>query len=347
MTAKFAAGLALLFACAGTLAAEVALNPDSPERYLVQANDTIWDVASRFLQNPAQWPQVWYRNPALGNPDQIYPGDVLVLRRVAGRPRIEFETAPTVPLSPVIRVTPLVREIPVIPADAIRAFLTRPRVLDSADADALPYIVGFPDEHISGGAGYGIYARGLKKEAKGGVLAVVRPGPAYRDGATEEVLGYEALYIGDAQVRSVGELSELLLIRAEREAVIGDRLLAVEPQELTTSYTLHAPEKPVSGRIIGVLDGVTQIGQYQVVVLDRGKRDGLEVGHVLDIYREADTIKDYVAGGFGNVVETPPDWSGSLVVFRPFERVSYALVMKAVRAMHLGDIVRSSVTSGR
>ncbi|WP_367025387.1 LysM domain-containing protein [Methylococcus sp. ANG] len=340
MSAKFATGLALLFACARILAAEVALNPDPPERYLVQANDTLWDVASRFLRNPAQWSQVWYRNPALGNPGQIYPGDVLVLRRGGGGPRIELETAPAVPLSPVIRVTPLVREIPVIPADAIRAFLTRPRVLDSADADTLPYIVGFPDEHISGGAGYGIYARGVKA-AKGGVLAVVRPGPAYRDGVTEEVLGHEALYIGDAQVRSAGEPSELLLVRAEREAVIGDRLLAVEPQELTTSYTLHAPEKPVSGRIIGVLDGVTQIGQYQVIVLDRGGRDGLEVGHVLDIYREADTIKDYVAGGFGNVVETPPDWSGSLVVFRPFDRVSYALVMKAVRAMHIGDTVRS------
>ncbi|QJD29145.1 LysM peptidoglycan-binding domain-containing protein [Methylococcus geothermalis] len=340
MIAKFAVGLALLFVCAGTWAAGIALNPDHPERYLVAPNDTIWDVASRFLKNPAQWSEVWYRNPALGNPDQIYPGDVLVLRWVAGRPRIELETAAAVPLNPVIRVTPLVREIPAIPADAIRAFLTRPRVLDSSDVDALPYIVGFPDEHISGGAGYGIYARGLK-EAKDTILTVVRPGPAYRDGATEEVLGYEALYIGDAQVRIAGEPSELLLVRAEREAVIGDRLLAVEPHELATSYTLHAPEKPVAGRIIGVLDGVTQIGQYQVIVLDRGTRDGLEVGHVLDIHREADTIKDYVAGGFGNVVETPPEWSGSLVVFRPFDRVSYALVMKAVRAMHIGDIVRS------
>ncbi|CAI8808340.1 LysM domain protein [Methylococcus capsulatus] len=340
MTAKVAAGLALLFACAVTPAAEIVLNPDHPDRYLVQANDTLWDVASRFLQNPAQWSEVWYRNPVLGNPDQIYPGDVLVLRQGAGGPRIELETAPTVPLSPVIRVTPLAREVPVIPEDAIRAFLTRPRVLDNADADTLPYVVGFPDEHISGGAGYGLYARGVR-EAKGSVLAVVRPGPAYRDGVTEEVLGYEALYIGDAQVRSAGEPAELLLLRAEREVVIGDRLLAVEPQELTTSYTLHAPAKPVAGRIVAVRDGVTQIGQYQVIVLDRGGRDGLEVGHVLDIYREADTIKDYVAGGFGNVVETPPDWSGLLVVFRSFDRISYALVMKAVRAMHIGDIVKS------
>ncbi|MDF9392462.1 MULTISPECIES: LysM peptidoglycan-binding domain-containing protein [Methylococcus] len=340
MIARLAAGLALLLIYAGAFADGIALNPDSPDRYLVQVNDTLWDIASRFLQNPAQWSQVWYRNPALANPDQIYPGDVLVLRRRGREPRIEIETAPTVPLSPVIRVTPLVREIPVIPEHAIRAFLTRPRVLDGANVDTLPYIVGFPDEHIAGGAGYRFYARGVKA-ADGCVLAVVRPGPVYRDGVTEEVLGHEALYIGDAQLRRAGELAEFLLVRAEREAVIGDRLLAVEPRELMTSYTLHAPAKPVSGRIIGVRDGVTQLGQYQVIVLDRGSRDGLEVGHVLDIYHEVDTIKDYVAGGFGNVVEMPPDWSGSLVVFRPFERVSYALVMKAIRAMHVGDIVKS------
>jgi hypothetical protein len=339
MTARFATGLASLFIAYG-VAAEIAFNPDPPERYLVAPNDTIWDVASRFLQNPAQWSKVWRRNPAQGNPDHIYPGDVLVLRRVAGRRRIELETAPTVPLNPVIRVTPLVKEIPVIPADAIRPFLTRPQVLDRSEADALPYIVGFPDEHIAGGAGYGVYVRRLK-EARGSVLTVVRPGPAFRDGVTGEVLGYEALYVGDARVRIAGDPAELLLVRTEREAVIGDRLLAVEPEELTTSYTLHAPEKPVSGRIIGMLDGVTQIGQYGVVVLDRGIRDGLEVGHVLDIYRKAFPIKDYVAGGFGNFVDTPPDWSGSLVVFRPFDRVSYALVMKAVRAMHVGDTVRS------
>lgn len=342
MTLKLAAGLVLflfLFA-AGAVRAQLLLNPDAPQRYLVSQSDTIWDVASRFLKNPGQWSELWYGNPALSNSDQIYPGDMLLLRWVAGRPRVELDTAPVAPLSPAIRVTPLVREIPVIPAAAINAFLSRPRVLDEDDAKTLPYIVGFPDEHISGGAGYGIYARGLGS-VKDDIVTVVRPGSAYRDGATDEVLGYEALYVGDAQVRIAGDPAELLLVRAEREAVIGDRLLPTEVQELVTAYTLHAPDKTVDGQIIGVLDGLTQIGQYQVIVLDRGKTDGLEAGHVLHIYREVDTVKDYVAGGFGNMVETPPEWSGSAVVFRVFERVSYALVMKAVRAMHLKDIVKS------
>lgn len=249
------------------------------------------------------------------------------------------EPAAVVRLQPQVRTSPLEETVSVIPLEAIRSFLTQPRVLEVAAIEGLPAIVGFPDEHISGGAGYFIYVRDLVS-APGNLLSVFRVGSEYRDGVTGEVLGYEALYVGDAQVVAPGDPAKLVLIRAEREALIGDRLLPVESGDEATALHLRSPGKPVSGRIIRVLDGVTQIGQYQVVVVDRGRRDGLEPGHVLQVYREGKL--DQPGGGVSEErLRIPPEWLGSMVVFRTFERVSYGLVTKATRSMHVLDVARS------
>lgn len=246
--------------------------------------------------------------------------------------------AAVVKFQPQVRASPLEEAVSVIPLEAIRSFLTQPRVLEAA-IEGLPAIVGFPDEHISGGAGYFIYVRDLVS-AQGNLLSVFRVGSEYRDGVTGEVLGYEALYVGDAQVVAPGDPAKLVLIRAEREALIGDRLLPVESGDEATALHLRSPGKPVSGRIIRVLDGVTQIGQYQVVVVDRGRRDGLEPGHVLQVYREGKL--DPPGGGVSEERPwIPPEWLGSMVVFRIFERVSYGLVTKATRSMHVLDVARS------
>jgi hypothetical protein len=242
-------------------------------------------------------------------------------------------------LQPLVRALPLEETVSVLPLEAIQSFLTRPRVLEVAAVEGLPTIVGFPDEHISGGAGYSIYARGLVS-VPGNLFSVFRVGSVYRDGVTGQLLGHEALYVGDAQVVVPGELAKLVLIRTEREALIGDRLLPVESGDGVAALHLRPPSTPVTGRIIRVLDGVTQIGQYQVVVVDRGRRDGLEPGHVLQVYREGklDQSGDDVSEEHPRI---PPEWLGSMVIFRAFERVSYGLVTKATRSMHVLDVVRS------
>jgi hypothetical protein len=249
------------------------------------------------------------------------------------------EPAAVVRLQPQVRTAPSEGTVSVIPLEAIRSFLTQPRVLEVAAVEGLPAIVGFPDEHISGGAGYSIYVRGLSA-APGNLFSVFRVGSEYRDGATGEVLGYEALHVGDAQVMAPGDPAKLVLIRAEREALIGDRLLPMESADEATALHLRSPGKPVSGRIIRVLDGVTQIGQYQVVVVDRGRRDGLEPGHVLQVYREGRLDQPGI-GVSEERLRIPPEWLGSMVIFRVFERVSYGLVTKATRSMHVLDAARS------
>jgi hypothetical protein len=338
MTLRISIVFWLLFSGPLLRAEEIALNPSHPETYVVVRGDTLWDIAGRFLQNPWQWPRIWRENPQIQNPYLIYPGDALRLIDVDGQPRLTVERPSEMRLSPKVRISPLEHAIPVIPMNAVRQFLTRPKVVGAGELEAAPYLVDFADEHIVGGAGDRVYARGLVAGAGQGYM-VFRPGRAYRDAKTSEVLGYEALYVGDASVERGGESATLQLTRTEREAIIGDRFLPVEQEVVPMSYQPHAPDRPIEGHIIHVVDGVTQIGQYQVVVLDRGQADGLEIGHVLDIYRRSLNVRDIVSGKTNATIDLPREKSGSLLVFRPFERISFALVMKATRAIHVNDVV--------
>ncbi len=83
----------------------VQLKPDHPTRYTVVTGDTLWDIASRFLQSPWHWPRIWTINEQIANPHLIYPGDVLVLRFVEGRPQVTVAERVT-PVAPVPREFP-------------------------------------------------------------------------------------------------------------------------------------------------------------------------------------------------------------------------------------------------
>lgn len=341
MTVRLVIVFCLALTSLNLKAEEIALNPGHPETYVVVKGDTLWDIAGRFLNNPWQWPQIWRENPHIQNPHWIYPGDELRLIFVDGQPRVTVARPSELRLSPRVRITPLEHAIPLIPMNAVRQFLTRPKVVGAGELEAAPYLVDFVDEHIVGGAGDRIYVRGLPQDPPSTGYMVFRPGQPYRDAQTGEILGYEALYVADAALERGGNPATLQLSRAEREAIIGDRLLPIEQEMVPMNYQPHAPTRPVEGHIIRVVDGVTQIGQYQVVIIDRGTADGLETGHVLDIYRSAGRVRDIVSARGNEVVELPREKSGTLLVFRPFERVSFGLVMKATRALHLNDVVQS------
>ncbi|WP_127478716.1 LysM peptidoglycan-binding domain-containing protein [Sulfurivermis fontis] len=327
--------------------APLVVKPDAPQQYVVVKGDTLWDISSRFLEDPWRWPELWDSNPQIENPHLIYPGDILILAYKDGRPIIQIHrggkistTAPGRPevrLSPKVRVEGLDRPIPTIPMDAIRPFLSRPRVVTQEELEAAPYIVSSVDRHLVAGPGHRIYVRGLS-DANLTEYMVVRPGDVYRNPEDrDDILGYEAIHLGDAQLKDFDDVSTLQINKATREILNGDRLLPMNDALSDTSFLPRAPKDKVRGQIIAVPGGVALIGQFQVVAINLGQNDGMEPGHVLAVYQRGETVRD--ARRDNELVKMPDEHAGTLMVFRTFARVSYGLVLKATRTMHVNDFV--------
>lgn len=331
---------AALLACS-LYAADVVLNPDHPDRYVVVEGDTLWDISAMFLRDPWLWPEVWYVNPQIANPHLIFPGDILNLVYVDGRPQVHVTRGyPTVTLSPQIREEGLDKAIPTIPLDAIEQFLNRTIVVDKEDLDNAAYVVESAGEHVVTGSGDRVYVRGI--EDNGAPLYdIFEPGDAYVDPDTEEVLGYEALYVGNGPVEKFGDPATLLVAESTREVRVGDRLLPMNRTTPTTRFQPHAAPPGTEGRIIAVIDGVTQIGQFNVVVINRGTREGMEAGHVMKVFQAGKVIRDQVSGKRNDYVKLPDEEAGLMMVFNTFEKVSLGLVMEATRAIHINDYVRT------
>lgn len=333
--------LSLIFVFLSGLAVadEIALNPDHPQQHIVVRGDTLWDISATFLTFPWHWPDIWYVNPQVDNPHLIYPGDILSLVYRDGRPVIELTRSSTAyKMSPGIREIALEKAISTIPLDAIRPFLTRPRVVGEEVLELAPYIVASSDERLISGAGDKVYARRVN-EADGKHYSVFRGGKVYKDPQTKEVLGYEAIYTADSWVSVMGDPATVELRETTREVLIGDRLLPVIADDYEMNFFPRAPEQQIDGEVISVFDGVSQVGQYQIVVINRGAREGLEAGHVLSAYQAGKTIKDQVTPDRKDAVTLPDEYAGVAMVFKTFEKVSYVIVMKATRVIHLNDRV--------
>jgi hypothetical protein len=334
--------LYLLLACVllGPMAhAEPLLRAQHPDTYTVVRGDTLWDISARFLRSPWRWPEIWHVNQQVANPHLIFPGDILELVYIDGRPQLRLKRGP-VKLSPAVRGTPWDGAISTIPIDAIGPFLTRPYVLDEDDMEAAPYIVDFANEHILGGAGQSAYVRRID-DTDPVKYEIIRPGGPYRDHDSNEILGYEAQYIGSTELQRTGDPATLFINSTELEAVIGDRVIPAGEDKATANFMPHAPTGDIEGSIISILNGVSQIGQYNVVVIDRGASDGLEPGTVLRVDQRGEEIRDVVSRRYSPTVVLPDEEAGLLMVFRTFDRVSFGLVMHATRVMHLGDRVRN------
>lgn len=332
--------LGLIFSGAALAADPVAVNPAHPDRYTVVTGDTLWDISGRFLRDPWRWPDVWHVNPQIENPHLIYPGDIIEMTYVDGKPRLRLVRGSDVKLSPKIRTSALQDAIPTIPIDAIYPFLSRPYVVEQGELDSAPYIVDFADEHMAGGSGQNVYVRSIPTEDHIS-FDVVRAGGPYKDADTGEVLGFEALYIGNAELLRTGDPATLLLTRTGQEVLVGDRLLESADDQPLEAFYPKAPDSQINGSIISVMNGVTQIGQYNVVVLDRGANDGLKPGDVLAIEAKGEVIRDDVTPERGDTVKLPDEDAGHLMVFRTFSRVSFGLVMDATRAIHVLDRVHN------
>ncbi|MEW7980303.1 MAG: peptidoglycan-binding protein LysM [Candidatus Sedimenticola endophacoides] len=330
--------LGLTLTWGATAADTVAVNPAHPDRYTVVRGDTLWDIAGRFLREPWRWPEVWHVNPQIRNPHLIYPGDIITMTWVNGQPRLSLQPGSTVKLTPEVRSTPLDGAIPAIPVDAVRQFLSRPFVVDQQSLDQAPYVVHFADGHILGSTNIKAYIRAI--ETKEHLqYHVVRPGKPYRDGESGELLGYEALFVGNAELQRIGDPATVLLTGMQLETVIGDRLFPADEDVPLETFYPKAPDQQIEGRIISVLNGVSQIGQFNVVVLDRGDSDGLAVGDVMNILHKGREVRDVVTPRSDDTVTLPDEPAGTLLVFRTFPRVSFALIMQATRPLNVGDRV--------
>jgi hypothetical protein len=320
----------------------LALNPNHPETYVVVKGDTLWDISAKFLRDPWLWPEIWYINPDIENPHLIYPGDTISLVYRNGKPVLEVQRGrPTVKLSPTARSTHLKSAISTVPASTIAQFLTQPRILSKEQIDAAGYISLGDEDHIISGTGNTVYVSHLKQDENKN-FSIYHIGNVYRNPQDkDDILGYEGIHVADAQMSRGGDPATLLILKSYRESRPGDKVLPSDDSaSLNQNFTPHSPPDNVSGEIISILDGMARAGQYQTVVIDLGKKDGMELGHVLAVRQKGKIKRDTQANSFFKPeIQLPDERAGLLMVVNVFDRLSYALVMNAVRDIREGDLI--------
>jgi LysM repeat protein len=326
------------------------VNPTAPTSYTVKRGDTLWDISSMFLRDPWLWPEIWQVNPQVQNPHLIYPGDELALvYGTDGRPGIRLVRGGAARLDPLLRSAELDGAIATIPYSAIAAFLERPSLISKDQALAAPRVLAFRDERMAGGAGVEAYIRGLDGGQQNARYSVIHVGDAIRDPDDGDVLGYQGIYTATAVLRTPGDPAKTVLTDSARETLEGDRLLNIE-NEVPLNFVPRAPSRDLRGQIISVVDGVDLIGQFKVVAINRGRRHGLEPGHVLAIDEAGAVVRDRsgkrVRGlkssrAFAPKVKLPDERSGTMLVFRTFDRMSYGLIVGASSPIRIADVVRT------
>ena len=372
--------LILLFApVVSALAAESgSLKDTAPDRYTVVKGDTLWDISGRYLKEPWRWPELWKMNQEqVKNPHRIYPGDVLVLHRApqgAQLPRLSLET---VKRSPAVRVEPRDGQaVPAISPSVIGPFLSKPLVVGQNELDSAARIVATEENRVAIGAGNVAYAQGITKD-KGEIWQVFRRGDALVDPETKETLGFEAIYLGEARVRDYGGgVATIEITKSTQEIYQGDRLLPASGEAPNFAYVPHSPQKNIRGRIVSAYGNLQETGPFSIVALSKGSSDGLEVGHVLAIYRSQSSSR-YTqrtqplfgrSGPSGNdeprtyhgerlsprdgpvytsgepikesdIAQLPDERYGLVMVFRTFDRAAFGLVMQASRPVAVLDVV--------
>lgn len=335
----------LLFTIAALLAgpaaaAPAALADDAPDTYTVVRGDTLWDISGRFLKEPWRWPEVWRLNrEEIRNPHLIYPGQVIVLDRSG--PYLSVARRIGAPLYekrfPQVYSEPVDSALPSIPMQAIEPFLTRPLVIDEADLQGAGTVIATDASRVFTGAGDTVFAKDVT--AGNDTWEVFRPARQLVDPLTNEVLGYEAAFLGRARVTEHGRPATLKVLSAIEEIGVGDRLVGSSRPEVF-SFVPHAPEAAIEGRVIGIHQGVSETGRHNVVTLNVGSGAGVERGHVLALHRNRGSIVYKDDEGRKETFDLPQQRYGLAFVFRVFDRVAYALVMESDGPVTVGDNLR-------
>jgi hypothetical protein len=354
--------VATLFACAAAAPVQAAstceFRPNAPDQHLVVKRDTLWDISGTFLVHPWCWPQVWGMNrEQIRNPHWIYPGQVVYFDRVNRRlslakPGVGGSDADTDErrMGPQVRAAGLgVDSVQSIPAGAIEPFLSMPLIVEDDELAGAVRIAALEEGRVYLGKDEKFYARGNLKG--GNSFQVFRPGNDLRDPETGRHLGYEAVYLGTVKLQSEAkpgvDVHTFTVSSSKQEMGVGDRLLPAPPTPMR-NYVPHQPERQVNARVLSIYSGVTYAGQNQVISVNRGSLDGLDVGAVLQLYHFGKTVADPGGSkgllnlGLGRtMMKLPDEQVGSLFIFRVFKNISYGLIMQVTQPVEVGDVARS------
>ncbi len=335
-------------------AAPVQLAEDHPTSYTVQPGDTLWGIAEKFLKSPWQWPSVWHVNEQVANPHLIYPGDVLRLTWVNGQPSlsrdggtgyatenaiVEVIDGNTVKLRPRIRESELATAIPAIPLRSIEVLLNDSRVTTLDELKKASYVVAGPDRRVIMGNDDTMYARSTTRKWDEAFpeFGVFRQGNAYLDPVTKEILGYEAKKVGTARVLETdGPIATMRVLKANEDIRINDRLLLNEQLKVQSVYYPRSAPAGLDATIIHIFGTIGYAGRGDVLVLNKGMRDKVDVGHVFAVLQKGETVRDRLAG---DAVQLPPTRAGLAIIFRSFDKVAYALVTRSRSAIRVGDLL--------
>jgi hypothetical protein len=323
----------------------VPVAPNAPERYIVQPGDTLWDISGKFLTDPWYWPEIWHVNPQVANPHLIYPGDELALTWVDGRPQVTLASGGATRLSPRVRANPLSEAINAVPYERIAAFMQRPKLLEAEQIRNAPYVVAARDDRLISAVGNDIYVRRLGDGVVGNRYSIYHVGDELRDPDDGDVLGFQGQFTGEADVSRLGDPATLRVIDSARETLEGDILLQAE-QEARMDFIPRPPNAQVDGRIMSVIDERTVVADYDVVIINRGSKHGLEPGHVLEVWEAGEAILDSTQHPKSRRVQLPDERNGVALIFKAYDRMSYGLMWQSDREVRIGDAVRSPGAGG-
>jgi LysM repeat protein len=324
------------------------MNPNAPDSYVVKRGDTLWGIAKVFLRDPWYWPEIWQVNPHVKNPHLIYPGDTLRLVYIEGKPTIMLQRGDAARVQPRVRSQPLEGAVNAIPYETVAAFMSKPSVLSQEQIKTAPYVLASRDVHVAMAEGDTVYVRGFTDSAALGThYNVVHVGDALRDPDDNRIVGYDGIFTGAGHVTRIGDPTTLIMTESARETEPGDKLFA-GGVDVPLDFIPAPPRSKINGRIMAVANGVTVIGQYEVVVINRGARDGLVPGNVLAVFEAGEVIRDTANKGFlstsrlaSEKVRLPDERNGTFMVFKTFDNMSYGLIMEATNIIRVGDRIEN------
>ncbi len=335
----------------------VVYEPEHPQTYIVQEGDTLWDISSVFLRDPWYWPEIWFKNPQVENPHLIYPGDTLAIVYVGGEARVQVLTrgedgtvqpqTQTADGLKIVKVNPRVRSqsidatIPSIPIESLRHLLERPIIVDEDTLNNSAYVLSSLDNHLINSINDKLYVRKLNTSSGTGRYHIYRPNRALFDPITNELLGYEALYVGESKLLLRGDPASVRVTNSEREILRDDRVMPMDNTNFERDFYPRPPNSDVSGEIVALLDAISKSGAFQTIAINLGNRDGVESGNILRIRRNGSVITDKTEVDPNFRVRLPDEKIGMAMVIRSFEKMSYALIMEADMPISLKDYVES------
>ena len=333
----------------------VVYEQEYPETYIVQEGDTLWDISTVFLRDPWYWPEIWFKNPQVENPHLIYPGDTLAIIYVGGERKVQILSRGTdgsvlsqtsdglkiVKVDPRVRSKPIDATIPSIPIDSIRHLIERPLIIDEDTLNKSAYVLTSFDNHLINSINDKLYVRNLDTTDGSGRYQIYRPSRPLYDPITDELLGYEALYVGESKLLLRGDPASVRVTNSDREILRDDRILPMDNTNFERDFIPRPPKNEVNGEIIALLDAISRTGVYQTIAINLGQRDGLESGNVLRIRRTGGIVGDPKEEDPRFSVKLPDESVGMAMIIRSFEKMSYALIMEADIPIKIRDQVES------